>query len=189
MSIKGLRVIPLVVLVITAASAAGGSYYFAQKHFNGDRSRLEKQIDSLIAEVASLTPKTSPTPQNYFVALPSFGVKFPYSNKTYNLLYTPSNGVIYFGLEGSGDTTPVPLQNNGSCVENTDANGLLGFLTRSTSPLLATPSSSVYLNHLGNYYYYYNYPKACSYSDSDKQAVDKAIKTLVEDLKQLELAS
>lgn len=145
--------------LLTAAVLAGGfgGYILSSYLAHNDRAKLQVQINKLKAEAINAS----------FIELKPWGVKFPLSDNSQQLIYVPLEDGIYFDSEGLAKLAGYKECGIGSSS--------LGALSKSTSPLTttATANSEGLVAHVGNYYYNYFPPQACS---SIKAVVDEQMK-------------
>lgn len=159
---------------------AAGGYFLSQYIMHKNIATLQKQIESQpTADKSTSEDKVSPqaaTP-TYFVVIAPYGVKFPYSNASGNIIYTADNDKIYFDLEGPVDGAP----GASSCSSPNSTSGSLGYLSRATESQPSDQSSLV--AHLGDYYYYSK--PTCSSEDTPDH--ENALNDLLAGLKNLQL--
>lgn len=148
----------IISVVLLALIVGGGSYGLASHNANKNKAALRSQISELKSQAINAS----------FIELKPLGVKFPLADNSQQLVYVLGNdGIIYFDSQGL-----LQLAGYTGCKIG-GAN--LGALSQSTAPLnsVASTTSNGLVAHVGNYYYNYFHPKACS---SAKAVVDEQMK-------------
>ena len=181
------RLFTVAAVLIVVGLLIYSGYWLANRKATKTEASLRTQISSLKNENSALGGQSS-TPaassSNYFVVLQPYGVKFPYSPSSGELVYSTDGSNISFD-SGALQSIAQADDPSSKCDPGT---GSLGVLSRSLSaaPTNASDTSDGNVAHLGNYYYIYTSPQTdCSSNGDVIQEQNTEINTLIQDLKSL----